>query len=266
MMLHSLKRSDRFAELLPSLGILHCNVERPLHTADQFGSQRGGGNVESSRELRDGSQFFRRGVAEFDDVEFSRKVHSGHGRYFQAGSFGVHHEYAVARHDDDKVGDRGIRDKEFLSGELSIGSGQLDIPRIPARTGFQNGDGSAYFSAADRRQIFVFERRGAHGIQDRASQHDGGKKRAGQERASGLFHQHHELHQPEADSAVLLRENDASVTLVRELGPESGVIYRVRFHQAPHFSAGTFTGEKLARAVFQKFLAFTQTKLHGVSA
>ena len=69
----------------------------------------------------------------------------------------------------------------------------------------------------------------------------------------------------ETDSTVFFGKNDAGVTLVRELGPKCGVIRRVRFHQASHFSARTLAGEELARAVFQKFLALTQTELHGVS-
>ena len=119
--------------------------------------------------MRDGTQFFRRSVVEFNDIEFSRKIHSGHGRYFQAGSFGVHYEHAVARNDDDEIGNRGIRHEEFFSGEFSIGGTQLHIPRVPTRTRFQNGDGGADFSPADGCKVFAFERRGAHGIQDRAS-------------------------------------------------------------------------------------------------
>src|ERR1700691_4648657 len=34
LVLHGLERADRFAELFPSLGVLHRDIERPLHTAD----------------------------------------------------------------------------------------------------------------------------------------------------------------------------------------------------------------------------------------
>src|SRR5580704_4158856 len=58
------------------------------------------------------------------------------------------------------------------------------------------------------------------------------------------------------DSAVLLWKNDAGVTLVGELRPKCGVVCAIRIHKASHFGARTLAGEKLACAVFEKFLTF----------
>ncbi len=113
-------------------------------------------------------------------------------------------------------------------------------------------------------RYFCLVRGRGDGVEDRTGQHDGGEKRAGQERAARFFHQQHEFDFAEADAAVLFRKNDAGVALVGELGPKRGVVGGVRFHQAAHFGAGTFAGEEFARAVFQKFLAFAQSELHGV--
>ncbi len=63
LVLHSLEHSDRFAELFAGLGIFDGDIECPLHTADHFGSQRSGGNVECSREVRRRADFFCRSVA-----------------------------------------------------------------------------------------------------------------------------------------------------------------------------------------------------------
>ena len=114
-----------------------------------------------------------------------------------------------------------------------------------------------YFASADGREIFLFVRGRGDGVQHGTGQDDGGKKRAGQERAAGFFHQQHQLDFAEADSAVGFRKNDAGVALVGEFGPERGVVGGIGFHQTAHFRAGTFAGEEFARAVFQKFLAFT---------
>jgi hypothetical protein len=135
-MLHRLEHSDGFAELFPSLGVFDGNLQRPLHAADQFGSQSGGSDVESLGEIRGGADFFRRSVAEFHDVKFARKVHGGHGRYFQAASLRVHNEDTVARSDDDEVGDGRVGNKEFFTGELPVCRAHMDIPGVPTRAGF----------------------------------------------------------------------------------------------------------------------------------
>ena len=49
----------------------------------------------------------------------------------------------------------------------------MDILRVPARAGFQNGDGGANFSPADGREIFFLVRGRAHGIQDGSRQNHG---------------------------------------------------------------------------------------------
>src|SRR6202035_1134740 len=102
---------DGLAELFSSLGILDRHIESPLHTAHQFGGESGGGDVESSREIQVGADFFRRSIVEFDDIQLAGKVHSGHRRYCEAASLGVHQEDTVACNDDKEIGDGGVRDK-----------------------------------------------------------------------------------------------------------------------------------------------------------
>jgi hypothetical protein len=111
----------------------------------------------------------------------------------------------------------------------------------------------------------LFVRGRGDGVKDRAGQDYGGKEWARQERAACFFHQQHEFDFAEANAAVCLRKNDAGVALVGEFGPKRGVVRGVGLHQAAHFRAGTFAGEEFARAVFQEFLTFTQSELHGVS-
>jgi len=51
LVLHGLENSNWFAELFASLGIFHGEIECPLHSANQFGSQSGSGDVECSGEI-----------------------------------------------------------------------------------------------------------------------------------------------------------------------------------------------------------------------
>src|ERR1700733_9930379 len=265
LVLHGLKRADGFAELFARFGVFDGDVQSALHAADHFGGKRGGGDVESARQIDSSADFFGGSVVEFDDIEFARKVHGGHGRYFQAGRFGIHNEDAIARYYDNEIGHGGIGDEIFLAAEFAVGGCELNVAGIPAGVGFENGDGGASFAATDGPEIFLFVRGRGYRVENRAGEHDSGEKRAGQERAAGFFHQQHELDFAQANPAVCFGKNDAGVALVGELGPKIGVVGRVRFHQAAHFCAGTFAGEEFARTVFQKFLTFTQAELHGGS-
>ncbi len=115
------------------------------------------------------------------------------------------------------------------------------------------------------REIFLFVRGRGDGVENRAGQHDGGEKWAGQQRAAGFFQQQHELHLAETDATVRFWKYNPGVALIGEFRPQRGVVGGVRFHQAAHFSTGTFSGEEFARAVFEKFLTFTQAELHWAS-
>src|SRR5580704_3663351 len=108
LVLHGLKRPDGFAKLFASLGIFDRDIKSPLHATYQFGGQRCSGDVESPGEVGRSANFLRRSVIEFNGVELACKVHGPHGRDFQARSLGIHRKNAVARNDDDEIGDRGI--------------------------------------------------------------------------------------------------------------------------------------------------------------
>src|ERR1700691_6282112 len=156
LVLHGLKRANRFAELFARLSVFDGDVEGAFDTADQFGGERGGGDVEGTLEIGGGADFFGGSVVELDDVEFARKVHGGHGRYFQAGRFGIHEEDAVARYYDDEIGNGGVRDEIFFAAEFAVAGCELNVARIPGGTRFQEGDGGASFAVTDGRQIFLF--------------------------------------------------------------------------------------------------------------
>src|SRR6202041_4092610 len=102
--LDGLERADGLAELFARFGVFDGDVEGALHAADQFGGERGGGDVESAREVGCGADFFGGRVVEFDEVEFAREVHGRHGGNFQAGGFGVRDEYAGAPYYDNESG------------------------------------------------------------------------------------------------------------------------------------------------------------------
>src|ERR1700691_6284528 len=132
LVLHGLEGADGLAELFTRFGVFDGDVEGALHAADQFGTERGGGDVEGAREIGAGADFFGGSIVEFDDVEFAGKVHGGHGRYFQAGSFGVHDEDAVARYNDDEIGDGGVGDEIFFAGEFAVAGYELNVTTTPA--------------------------------------------------------------------------------------------------------------------------------------
>src|SRR5580698_2929567 len=158
LVLHGLERADGHAKLFARFGVFDGDVEGALHTADQFGTEGGGGDVEGAREIGAGADFFGGSIVACDDVQFSRKVHGGHGRYFQAGSFGVHDEDAVARDYDDEIGDGGVGDEIFFAAEFAVAGRELNVTRIPAGARFQDGDGGASCAVTDGRKIFLFVR------------------------------------------------------------------------------------------------------------
>src|SRR5580704_5541966 len=166
LVLDGLKCTDGFAELFAGFGVFYGDFERALHATDQFGGKRGGGDVEGAFEIGGGADFFGGRVMEFDDVELAREVHGGHRRNFQARGFGIHDEHAVARDHDDEIGDCRVGDETFFAGELSVGCRELNIARIPASVGFEDGDGGARLSAADEREIFLFVRGRGDGVED----------------------------------------------------------------------------------------------------
>ena len=110
------------------------------------------------------------------------------GEIFRPGALAFDDEDAVARYYEDEIGDGGIGDEIFFACELAVVRRELDVARIPAGVGFEDGDGGAIFASADGREIFLFVRRGGDGVEHGTGQYYGGKKRAGQERAAGLFH------------------------------------------------------------------------------
>src|SRR5271155_2086689 len=219
LVLHGLEHADGFAELLARFCVFDGDIERALHAADQFGGEGSGGDVEGAREISGRAELFGGSVFEFDDVEFSREVHGGHGSNFQAGGCGVDDEDAAFCDHEDEAGDGGVGDEELFAGEFAIGGGELDVAQIPTGARFEDGDGSARFTAANRSEIFFLVRRRADSLQDRAGENYRGEKRSGQERAAGFFHEQHEFDFAETDTAVFFREDDAGVTLVGKLGP-----------------------------------------------
>src|SRR5277367_350446 len=76
LVLDGLEHSDGFAELFSRLRVFDGDVERALHAANEFGGERGGGDIQRTREAGIRGDLFRWSVAKLDDVEFARQIHA----------------------------------------------------------------------------------------------------------------------------------------------------------------------------------------------